>query len=155
NRRDIPFTERLASCRTIITHTPFQQDSRVAAAILERYRKVLGSRLSAVRSSHAMEDAHDKSHAGLYDTELGTPPERVLEAIKKVWASALTEQAFIYTDHDVMLSTDYLVQMSVVVQVAIDAEAAGVLFTRDPIHPESGLALVRATYGLGKAVVDG
>jgi pyruvate,water dikinase len=45
--------------------------------------------------------------------------------------------------------------MAVVVQRLVEAEVAGVLFTRDPMHPEANRILVEASWGLGESVVSG
>jgi pyruvate,water dikinase len=45
--------------------------------------------------------------------------------------------------------------MAVVVQRMVAAEAAGVLFTRDPSDPSAGHMLVEGAWGLGEAVVSG
>jgi rifampicin phosphotransferase len=45
--------------------------------------------------------------------------------------------------------------MAVVVQQLVPAEAAGVLFTRDPLDPTGATMLAEGSWGLGEAVVSG
>ena len=45
--------------------------------------------------------------------------------------------------------------MAVVVQRLVAADAAGVLFTRDPLDPTGKMMRVEAAWGLGEAVVNG
>jgi phosphoenolpyruvate synthase/pyruvate phosphate dikinase len=45
--------------------------------------------------------------------------------------------------------------MGVVVQTMIDAEAAGVMFTRHPMTGDPSCILITSNYGLGESVVSG
>lgn len=45
--------------------------------------------------------------------------------------------------------------MAVVVQKMVEAEAAGVLFTRHPLNGDPSLMVITANYGLGESVVSG
>lgn len=45
--------------------------------------------------------------------------------------------------------------MAVVVQKMVDAEAAGVLFSRHPLTGDPSVAVITANYGLGESVVSG
>ena len=46
-------------------------------------------------------------------------------------------------------------QLSVVVQQMIDSDAAGVLFTADPITGNRHILTIDASFGLGEALVSG
>jgi phosphoenolpyruvate synthase/pyruvate phosphate dikinase len=91
----------------------------------------------AVRSSATAEDLPGLSFAGQQETFLnihGT--EAVLEAVRKCWASLWTARAIGYRlQHRV--NQDAL-SLAVVVQTLIFADAAGVLFTADPVRGRSG-----------------
>ena len=86
----------------------------------------------AVRSSATAEDLPSASFAGQHDSYLNVVgPEAVLEHVSRCWASLFSERAVTYRlrngfDHR-------RVQMAVVVQRMVAAQAAGVLFTADPI----------------------
>lgn len=47
------------------------------------------------------------------------------------------------------------VDLAVVVQAMIDSEAAGVMFTANPVNGKRDEILISAGYGLGEAVVSG
>ncbi len=125
----------------------------VANAALEAYRG-LGSGPVAVRSSATAEDLPGASFAGQQDTYLGVEgDDQVLDAIRRCWASLWNERAVAYRrDHG--FDNDG-VGLAVVVQRMVDARAAGVLFTADPITGRRGRAVVDAAAGLGDAVVSG
>jgi phosphohistidine swiveling domain-containing protein len=108
----------------------------------------------AVRSSATAEDLPFASFAGQHETFLGIlGKEAVLEHVKKCWISLWTPQAITYR---LSMDFDHLnVDLAVVVQVMIDAEAAGVMFTANPINENYNEILISAGYGLGETVVSG
>jgi pyruvate,water dikinase len=106
----------------------------------------------AVRSSAIGEDSGAASFAGTHLTVLGVGgPAGVVEAVRRVHASGSTAGARAYRDR---LKLADRPRMAVVVQVLIDADVAGMLFTRNPV---SGAAerVIEASWGLGEAVVAG
>jgi pyruvate,water dikinase len=108
----------------------------------------------AVRSSATTEDLPTASFAGQQDTYLNVVgPAAILQHISLCWASLFTDRAVTYRlrngfDHR-------KVQMAVVVQQMVFPEAAGVLFTADPVSSNRKVASVEATFGLGEALVSG
>lgn len=111
-----------------------------------------GDRPHAVRSSAVGEDSEDASFAGAHLTVLGVcGAAAVVEAVRQVRASVVGSGARAYRDR---LGLDDVALMGVVVQRLVDAEVAGVLFTRNPI---TGAAqhVIEASWGLGEAVVSG
>jgi pyruvate,water dikinase len=122
---------------------------RIAAA----YRGLGGGRV-AVRSSATAEDGVVTSFAGQQETVLGVQGEReVCAAVARCWASLDTDRAVAYRRKQ-GVSDDGLA-MAVVVQRLVEAEVAGVLFTRDPLDPDGRRMLVEASWGLGESVVSG
>jgi rifampicin phosphotransferase len=125
----------------------------VATAVLEAYQVIGGGRV-AVRSSATAEDLPGASFAGQQDTYLGVEgDEQLLDAIRRCWASLWNERAVAYRRNHGIDDED--IGLAVVVQRMVDAEAAGVLFTADPITGRRGRAVVDAASGLGDAVVSG
>jgi rifampicin phosphotransferase len=125
----------------------------IAAAALEAYR-ALGGGPVAVRSSATAEDLPGASFAGQQDTYLNVAGEDALiDAIRRCWASLWNERAVAYRRANGI--DDQGVALAVVVQRMVDAHAAGVLFTADPITGRRGRAVVDAAPGLGEAVVSG
>ncbi|MEI2826661.1 MAG: PEP/pyruvate-binding domain-containing protein [Dermatophilaceae bacterium] len=110
----------------------------------------------AVRSSATAEDLASASFAGQQDTYLGiVGAEAVIDAVRRCWASLWNEHAVAYRHRaDSTLSLDDLA-IAVVVQVLVDADAAGVMFTADPVNGARDHIVVNATWGLGEALVGG
>jgi rifampicin phosphotransferase len=108
----------------------------------------------AVRSSATAEDLPTASFAGQQDTYLNVVgPAAILQHISRCWASLFTERAVTYRlrngfDHR-------KVHMAVVVQQMVFPDAAGILFTADPITGNRKVAAVEASFGLGEALVSG
>ncbi len=106
----------------------------------------------AVRSSAVGEDSGDASFAGAHLTVLGlVGGDAVVRAVAEVRASAHAPAALAYRE---TLAVAGAVRMGVVVQRMVDAEVAGVLFTRNPVTGADEL-VVEASWGLGEAVVSG
>jgi len=108
----------------------------------------------AVRSSATVEDLPEASFAGQYDTFLnviGLGP--LLRAIQNCWMSLWNERARAYVAHH-GLNLEQL-QMAVVVQRQVMADAAGVLFTLNPLTGREEEMLIEAVWGLGEPLVSG
>lgn len=107
----------------------------------------------AVRSSATAEDLPDASFAGQQDTFLNIRGEtNVMDAVKKCWASLYGARAIYYR---VKQGFDHRkVNLCAVVQVMVDAEKAGVMFSS---HPSTGepLTIIEGAWGLGETVVSG
>jgi rifampicin phosphotransferase len=108
----------------------------------------------AVRSSATAEDLPTASFAGQQDTYLNVVgPAAILGHISRCWASLFTERAVTYRLRNGF--DQRKVQMAVVVQQMVFAQAAGVLFTADPVTSNRKLVSVEAAFGLGEALVSG
>jgi pyruvate,water dikinase len=127
----------------------------VASAIREAYQQLEdGEAVVAVRSSATAEDLPGLSFAGQQETYLNVRGEAaLLEAVKRCWASLWTARALGYRARN-RISNDG-VQLAVVVQVLVPADAAGVLFTANPLDGNPNELVVNATWGLGEALVSG
>lgn len=108
----------------------------------------------AVRSSATAEDLPSASFAGQQDSFLNVSGlERILDHITRCWASLFTERAVAYR---VANGIDHgTVDMAVIVQRMVPADAAGVLFTADPVTSNRTIARVEAVRGLGDSFVSG
>jgi pyruvate,water dikinase len=108
----------------------------------------------AVRSSATAEDLPAASFAGQQDTYLNVVgPAAVLQHVSRCWASLFTDRAVTYRLRNGV--DDGKVHMAVVVQQMVFPEAAGVLFTADPVTSNRKVASVEASLGLGEALVSG
>ncbi len=126
----------------------------VAAAINRSLARLGEQTAYAVRSSATAEDLPTASFAGQQDTYLNVVgPSAILQHISRCWASLFTERAVTYRlrngfDHRT-------VHMAVVVQQMVFPQAAGILFTADPVTGNRKVASVEASFGLGEALVSG
>jgi len=129
--------------------------AEVAGAIAQAYAALPGpSPAVAVRSSATAEDLPTASFAGQQETYLNVSGvEAVLEATRKCWASLWTARAISYRARQAISPTG--LALAVVVQALVPAEAAGILFTANPVNGRRDQMLVNASWGLGEAVVGG
>lgn len=108
----------------------------------------------AIRSSATAEDLPGASFAGQQDTYLNIiGKQAILKHISKCWASLFTERAVSYRlqngfDHR-------KVHLSAVVQKMVFPQAAGILFTADPVTSNRKVLSIDAGFGLGEAIVSG
>jgi phosphohistidine swiveling domain-containing protein len=108
----------------------------------------------AVRSSATAEDLPEASFAGQQDTFLNVDGYgEVLQAVKGCWASLWTARAIGYRARQ-GIGMEGL-SLAVVVQLLVPAEAAGILFTANPVTGRRDQAMISAAWGLGEAVVGG
>jgi phosphohistidine swiveling domain-containing protein len=125
----------------------------IAEAIRKAYAAMHDAPV-AVRSSATAEDLPDASFAGQQDTYLDIRGEAaVLDAVQRCWASLWTARAIEYRSVQGIANDD--VSLAVVVQELVPADAAGVLFTADPVSGASDRVVVNAASGLGEALVSG
>ena len=126
----------------------------LAAAITRAVAEIGEQAACAVRSSATAEDLPTASFAGQQDTYLNVVgPAAVLQHVSRCCASLFTERAVTYRLRN---GIDHRkVQMAVVVQRMVFPQAAGILFTADPVTGNRKVASVEASFGLGEALVQG
>jgi pyruvate,water dikinase len=106
----------------------------------------------ALRSSAVGEDSEEASFAGQHLTCLNVRSSAdAIEAVGAIWRSAHSDSALAYRRR---LGLTGSPRIAVVVQQLVDADCAGVLFTRNPLDGADEL-VVEAAWGLGEAVVAG
>ena len=126
----------------------------LAAAITRSVARLGEQAAHAVRSSATAEDLPTASFAGQQDTYLNViGSAAILQHVSRCWASLFTERAVTYRlrngfDHR-------KAHMAVVVQQMVFPQAAGILFTADPVTSNRKVAYVEASLGLGEALVSG
>jgi pyruvate,water dikinase len=125
------------------------------AAAITRPLAGLGEQTAyAVRSSATAEDLPTASFAGQQDTYLNVVGQAaILHHVSRCWASLFTERAVTYRLRNGLDHRQ--VRMAVVVQQMVFPQAAGVLFTADPVTCNRKVATVEAICGLGEALVSG
>ncbi len=106
----------------------------------------------AVRSSAVDEDGAEASFAGQHLTLLNVPScDELGDAVREIWWSANSDSAITYRQRVGLFTRP---SVGVVVQALLDPEAAGVMFTRNPITGADE-RVIEASWGLGEAVVAG
>ena len=120
---------------------------------LSKFYADIGAGPVAVRSSALGEDGEDASFAGQYETVLNVQGmDALLQAIARCVDSLSSDRAHSYQREQADVES---VGMNIVVQVMVDARAAGVVFTADPVSARRDLLVVDAVAGLGEKLVSG
>lgn len=141
-----------AELRRMLEEAPITEELR--AAVVEAYRGLGDDVPVAVRSSATAEDLPGAAFAGQQDTYLNiVGADAVLDAVRRCWASLWTDRAVSYRRERRIDQAG--VRLAVVVQVLVDADSAGVMFTADPVSGARDRILIDAAAGLGEAVVSG
>ena len=126
------------------------------AAIATRRTTLLGDKGVFVRSSTNAEDLPGFNGAGLYDTVPNvTGRDALAAALRTVWGSLWNDRAYLAREK---ARIDHrAVRAAVLIQVGIDADAAGVMTTVDPFDERSdeNRLFIAAKRGIGIRVVEG
>lgn len=146
--------------KTVFSIRTTPVEKQIERAILEGLegleRSVNGKNvcnLYAVRSSAVGEDGEETSAAGQNSTYLGVKNANdIINCVAKCWASLFSYQSVEYRRQN---GLPIKVSMGVCIQRMIDAEAAGVMFTRHPTTGDPSSITIAANYGLGETVVSG
>ncbi len=126
----------------------------LAAAITRALAGLGAGAAYAVRSSATAEDSPTASFAGQQDTYLNVVgAAAILRHVSRCWASLFTERAATYRLRNRVDHRE--VHMAVVVQQMVFPQAAGILFTADPVTGNRKAVSVEASFGLGEALVSG
>ncbi|MCX8175181.1 MAG: phosphoenolpyruvate synthase [Candidatus Micrarchaeota archaeon] len=125
--------------------------------IIGAYRKMVKDGREpyvAVRSSATAEDLPEASFAGQQSTFLNVKgAENCVQAVKECWASLFEPRAIYYRAQN---KFDHLkVGLAAVVQIMVQSEKAGVMFSVDPVSQDANEISIEAAYGLGEIVVSG
>ncbi|MBU7006577.1 phosphoenolpyruvate synthase [Phosphitispora fastidiosa] len=141
-----------AKIRAVIEETAIAKEIEEQ---INQYITLLGEKNAyAVRSSATAEDLPTASFAGQQDTYLNIiGKDTILKHISKCWASLFSDRAVTYRmqngfDHS-------KVYLSVVVQRMVFPQAAGIMFTADPVTYNRKVLSIDAGFGLGEALVSG
>jgi pyruvate,water dikinase len=148
-RRAWPEVEQAAA--RLLTTTPL--DPALETQLADAWRE-MGSPAVAVRSSATAEDMDGASFAGQYESFLGIADfPSLVDAVKRCWASLWNQRSLHYrSEHGLPPEAT---KMAVIVQRLVPADAAGVLFTVDPLSQDRGRMLLEVVPGLGEALVSG
>jgi phosphohistidine swiveling domain-containing protein len=107
----------------------------------------------AVRSSGVAEDLAGASFAGQYETVLDVRGfEALSAAVRRCWGSAFSEHVSTYLAER---GEGRRGSMAVLVQRLVNADAAGVAFSANPVTGDRGETVINAVRGLGEKLVSG
>ena len=109
----------------------------------------------AVRSSGLDEDSAQNSFAGQFSSYLFQKGlDAISDSIKKCWASGFSARALSYR-YERGLGLEEI-SIGVVIQKMVQADRAGVAFSRNPIRAlDRDSLLIASVYGLGEGLVSG
>jgi phosphohistidine swiveling domain-containing protein len=127
-----------------------------ASEQLQQTAAELDGQRFAVRSSGIAEDLEDASYAGQYETVLDVSLDELSNAVRQIFDSATAERVSAYQETRGDASEeDPASRMAVLVQSMVDADAAGVGFTANPVTGERNEVVLTAVRGLGERLVSG
>jgi hypothetical protein len=126
--------QKLEEFRSTIQGGKF--DEALKTQIIQKWKTQLGGRGVFVRSSSNSEDLPNFSGAGLYSSVPNVKDaDKLIEAVKKVWASLWKFEAYEARVRNYVSQTD--VYMSALIQVGVDMDRGGVMLTKDPFDEEN------------------
>jgi hypothetical protein len=137
--------KKLEELRATIQNGKF--DEKLKAEIIEKWKGALGGQPVYVRSSSNAEDTGNFSGAGLYSSvENVTEDEKIIEAVKTVWASVWNYKAYEARERNFVEHSD--TYMAVLIQVGVKMDNGGVMITKDPYDKENkGAVYIAVTWG--------
>lgn len=102
----------------------------------------------------ATRSAGPSSHPGQYETYLNVSgPDEVVYNVIRVWSSTFNTRSIIARARlDMPLHYD---PIGVAVLTMVDAKAAGVMFTVNPVNGDESKVAIEGGFGFGEAVVSG
>ena len=133
-----------------------QMPKDLAKLIGEAYHQLSGDfdKRVAVRSSATAEDLPDASFAGQQETYLNIHGAKaVIESVQKCWASLFEARAIFYRTENKF--NHMKVGIAVPIQLMVQSEVSGIMFTVNPITNNHNEVSIEAAYGLGQPIVSG
>jgi pyruvate, water dikinase len=154
--KPIDIEEKTSLIRSLITNAHIEQE--LEEEIFQNWqalKSTIGDEPPvAVRSSVAIRGTTISSFPGLMDTyHYIFGYDRIVQKIKECMASVWTARAAFMRHHKKIDHT--LAVIAPIVQVMIDSETAGVMFTANPMTKSINEMLINSCCGLGETVVSG
>lgn len=129
-------------------------DDKLRGDIIQAWKTSLGGKAVYVRSSSNAEDTGKFSGAGLYSSvENVTEEDKIIEAVKTVWASVWNFAAYEARERNFVEHRD--TYMAVLVQVGVEMDNGGVMITKDPFDAQNkGAVYISSTWGHNLSVTN-
>jgi pyruvate,water dikinase len=147
--------KKTAQIRSLIENSEVPPDLKLE--ILKGYHELTESApdpLVAIRSSVAIKDSTISSFPGLMDTfHYVRGDHEIVKYVKKCWASVWSDRAAFSRKNKGIDHADALI--SPTVQVMINSDVAGIIFTANPMTSSREEMMVEANWGIGESVVSG
>ncbi len=152
NLTDVPKYEEASSVMRSIVESGVMPDDMEATLIT--YYADLCRKSGCVDIPVATRSAGTTSHPGQYETYLNiSGREQLIKNIIKVWSSTFNTRSLISRARkDLPLYHD---PIGVAVLQMVDARAAGVMFTLNPLNGDVSKIVIQGNWGLGESVVSG
>lgn len=125
-------------------------DSDIKGELLRAFDNLATTRV-AVRSSAIAEDSSNASWAGQLETYLCVSKSELLDKIFKCWTSIRSERVSAYAG----TPSNEQMSMGVIVQVMVDSDISGVIFTTNPVSNDQNQMVIESVFGLGELLVQG
>jgi phosphohistidine swiveling domain-containing protein len=119
--------------------------------LLEQGVRLLGDGTFAVRSSGISEDGTERSFAGMYESVLNVPVDGLAAAADRTLLSTRGAHLTTYAEAGNGVNAG----LAIIVQRMVQASAAGVALTADPITGDRTKTIVTAVTGTGDRLVSG
>ncbi|WP_432409040.1 PEP/pyruvate-binding domain-containing protein [Wukongibacter sp. M2B1] len=135
-----------------IISSAFPEDLEKEIEEMWREFDLKGNEALIIRSSAIGEDGYKHSFAGIYDSIINIRSIEDLKiGIRRCWSSFYSERAVSYRKTNNIAMEG----MAILVQIMIDGDSSGVLFTLSPVAIENDEMAIEAYPGLNCVVVDG
>jgi pyruvate,water dikinase len=145
---------KTSEIRSLIVSAPLPKD--MEAELVASIRRLMSPEndFVAVRSSVAVKDSDISSFPGMMDTFHYLRDEGdIIQHVKMCWASLWTLRATFNRFHKGIDHKRGLI--APIIQRMVNPEAAGILFTANPITGNRNEMVIESNWGLGESVVSG
>lgn len=148
--------EKTGQIRALIIDAPMPPE--IEKEIIENYESLSGGEpqqpFVAVRSSVAVKDSPISSFPGMMDTfHYIRGAKNVVDKVRECWASVWSGRAAFARHSKGVEHTKAIIAPTV--QLMVNSEVAGVLFTVNPISGAKDDIVIESNWGLGETVVCG
>ena len=150
---DVPDRAGIEACCAVLKARVSGLELDIAQrATLDEIADHAGGGVLAVRSSSPEEDLAGASFAGLYESVLNVPVERLGDAVRDCFASCFDPRLLVYKAGRRL---DLQPRFAAIVQRQLASEVSGVAFSLNPHNNDFDEAVVNATQGLGDKLLAG